>query len=345
MSTLLDLDRDRPAAAPAAAGSAVLSPTGTARPARSSRIRIALAIGVGLLVGLSVVSLFIGAGTLTWDLLWISRIPRTVAVLLAGAAMALAGMLMQLLVRNRFVEPSTVGTTESAGLGLLLANLLAPSLPLPGKMLVAVVTALLGTFLFLRILRAIPPRSSVIVVPLVGMMLSGIISAVATYIAYSTDLLQSMGIWMTGDFSGVMRGRFELLWVLALVGVICWIAADRFTVASLGESTATSLGLRYKAVLTLGLSLVAITAAVTVVVVGALPFLGLVVPNLVCSLLGDNLRRNLPVVALSGALLVLICDILARTINQPFEVPVGIVVGVVGAAIFLAMLLRRGQRG
>ncbi len=131
--------------------------------------------------------------------------------------------------------------------------------------------------------------------------------------------------------------------------MICWFAADRFTVASLGESTATSLGgLRYQAVLALGLGLVAITAAITVVVVGALPFLGLVVPNLVCSVLGgDNLRRNLPVVAISGgALLVLICDILARTINQPFEVPVGVVVGVVGAAIFLVMLLRRGgQRG
>lgn len=316
--------------------------------------RTGLAAGFAVLLILALTSLFVGVthvspldiltGRATpdqWQSLVVSRVPRTLAALLAGSALAMAGLLMQLLVRNRFVEPATVGTTESAALGLLLVTLLWPAAPLWAKMSIATLVALLGTMLFLALVRSIPPRSSVVVVPLVGMMLAGVISAVTTWIAYRYDLLQTLGAWLAGDFSGVLRGRYELLWLVAVVAVAVWVFADRFTVASLGESHATSLGLNYGRVLLAGLALVAVASATSLVVVGALPFLGLVVPNIVSLVAGDHLRRSLPWVGIGGAAFVLACDLVARTIAYPYEVPVGTIVAVLGAAVFLWLLTRR----
>ncbi|GAA4896598.1 ABC transporter permease [Tessaracoccus lubricantis] len=308
--------------------------------------------GLAALVAMAAVSLFVGVADLSpWDLvsgemtdqqwlnLYASRIPRTVAVLLAGAALALSGLLMQLLVRNRFVEPSTVGTSESAGVGILIAVMAFPSAPLWLKMVIAVITALAGTALFVRLIRSLPPRAPIVAVPLVGIMLAGVISAGTTFVAYHFDLLQSLGIWMQGDFSGVLRGRYELLWLLAAVGVILWVFADRFTVASLGEEQATSLGLSYRATLNLGLALVAVASAVTLVVVGSIGFVGLIIPNLIAMWRGDNLRRNIAWTALAGAGFVLVCDLLARTVNFPYEIPVGTISGALGGTTFLALLL------
>lgn len=307
--------------------------------------------GLVALLVLAVVSLFVGVQDLSLrDLLsglteeqqlvlMVSRIPRTVAVLLAGASLAMAGLLMQLLVRNRYVEPSTVGTTESASVGVLVMTLFFPGSPVPVKMLVAVVTALLGTWLFIRIIRSLPPKAPVVAVPLVGIMLSGVIAAGTTYVAYANDLLQALNSWMAGDFAGVLAGRYELLWLLAVVGAVVWVFADRFTVASLGKDMATGLGLNYKQTVNLGLALVAVASGITLVVVGAIPFVGLIVPNLISMWLGDNLRRNIGWSALFGAGFVLVCDLLARTINFPYEVPVGTISGVLGGVVFLFLLL------
>ena len=272
-----------------------------------------------------------------------SRVPRTLAILLAGAAMAVAGLIMQLLTRNRFVEPSTAGTVEWALLGLLVATLVAPGAGLLAKMLVATAFALAGTVLFLRILRALPLRS-VLLVPLVGLMLGGIVGAVTTFVAYRVDLLQSLAAWTTGDFSGVLRGRYELLWVALALTVVAYLAADRFTVAGMGDDFATNLGLDSRRVRGLGITIVSLVSATVVVTVGVIPFLGLVVPNVVSLLVGDNMRRTAPWVAVLGAGFVLVCDLLGRVVRYPYEVPVGVVVGVVGSLIFLHLLLRRGAR-
>lgn len=317
------------------------------------RQRLDLLGGLAVVLALAGVSLFVGVSdlsvsdVLTGSLdevqrqtLLASRVPRTVSILLAGSAMAIVGLVMQLLVRNKFVEPSTAGTTESAGLGLLVVTLLVPGMPLVGKMGVAAVFALAGTALFLAILRRIQLRS-VVVVPLVGMMLAGVVGALSTFLAYRNDLLHTLSSWMTGDFSGVVRGRYEMLWIVAGCAVVAYLAANRFTVAGLGEEFTTNLGLNYRRVLALGLAIVAVTSAVVVVVVGGLPFLGLVVPNIVSLAMGDYLRRSLPWVALLGAGFVLVCDIVGRLVIHPAEVPIGIVVGIVGATLFLYLLLRR----
>lgn len=309
-----------------------------------------------LVLALATLSLFIGASQVSLltlfsaqpdamasQVLLISRIPRTLALVLSGMSMAVAGSIMQMLARNRFVEPSTAGTVESASLGMLAVALIAPGLPPFGKMLVASAFALAGTALFLALLRRIPLRSALIV-PLVGLVLGGVISAVTTFLAYRYEMLQALHAWTSGDFSAVLRGRYELLWISLGLTVLAYAAADRFTVAGMGEDFAANIGLNHRRMVNLGLVIVAMVTACVVVTAGIVPFLGLIVPNLVSLFMGDNMRRSLPWVALLGAVFVLACDIVGRLILYPYEIPIGTVVGVVGSALFLIMLLRGRAR-
>ena len=311
---------------------------------------LGLAIVVTLILG--VISLFVGVTDMSigallstsaegrpMQVLLISRIPRTLAIILAGSSMAIAGLVMQMVVRNRFVEPSTAGTTESASLGFLVATVFVPGWPLMGKMLIAAGFALAGTALCLRILRAVPLRD-VMLVPLVGIMLGGIIGAVTTFFAYRLELLPSLLAWTMGDFSGVLRGRYELLWIGLGCAILAYIFADRFTVAGMGKDFTTNLGLNYQHVMVLGLVVVSLISAVVLVSAGSIPFLGLIIPNLVSLMVGDNMRRTVPWVAVMGAGFVLACDILGRLIRYPYEIPISVVVGVIGSAVFLYLLLR-----
>lgn len=311
-----------------------------------------LFLAIAATLALALISLFVGVsdvslGTLfstspedrPMQVLLISRLPRTLAIILSGSAMAVAGLVMQMIVRNRFVEPSTAGTSESASFGFLLATLFVPGWPLMGKMLIAAGFALAGTALFLRILKAVPLRE-VMLVPLVGIMLGGIIGAVTSFIAYRYELLPSLLAWNMGDFSGVLRGRYELLWVGLGCAVLAYIAADRFTVAGMGRDFTTNLGLNYQHVMVLGLVIVSLVSAAVLVTAGSIPFLGLIVPNLVSLMVGDNMRRTVPWVAITGAAFVLACDILGRVIRYPYEIPISVVVGVIGSAVFLYLLLR-----
>ncbi|WP_339107508.1 iron chelate uptake ABC transporter family permease subunit [Thioclava sp. GXIMD4216] len=308
-----------------------------------SRTKTLLACVMAIVV-LSGLSVCIGAARMDLAdpsgmlVLTVSRIPRTLAALLTGAALAVAGVVMQQIVRNRFVEPGTAGTAESAALGILLTSIFWPDSPIWAKMLAAAVAALLGTWLFVKMIRRLPPRE-VLLVPLAGIVLSGVIGAAVIWVGWEADMMQYIAAWlMTGEFSGVIAGRYELLWIAGAAAVVAFFAADRFAILGLGPEAATALGLSPRAVMRLGLVVVAVVTAMVVVSVGMIPFVGLVVPNIAARLMGDNLRKSLPVVALGGAGLVLACDILGRLIVAPYEIPAGTILGVVGALVFLWLL-------
>ncbi|WP_274572137.1 iron chelate uptake ABC transporter family permease subunit [Neisseria leonii] len=302
------------------------------------------------LLVLSALSLSIGVADFHWgrlfefsddmQLMLISRLPRTLAIILTGASLAVAGMIMQILMRNRFVEPSMVGAGQSAALGLLLTVLLFPAAALSVKMAAAAVSALAGMLVFMVLIRRLPPTAQ-LMVPLVGIIFGGVIESAALFIAYETEMLQVLGVWLQGEFSGVLLGRYELLWLTGFLAVCAYLIADRLTIIGLGESVAVSLGLNRNAVLWAGLMIVALITALVLVTVGNIPFIGLVVPNIVSRIMGDRLRQSLPLVALMGACMVLACDIIGRLIRFPFEIPVATVFGVVGTVLFLYLLLRK----
>ncbi|MEV1292981.1 iron chelate uptake ABC transporter family permease subunit [Pseudonocardia sp. NPDC049635] len=322
------------------------APPSTARRLRGAAPLVLATLGTG---GLLLLSLTVGVydvfgGEDGAEMFGITRIPRTVALVLAGAAMALCGLVMQLLTQNRFVEPSTTGTTEWAGLGLLVTMILFPTAPTTARMAGAILSAFVGTLVFFAVLRRVSLRSSLIV-PIIGIMLGAVVSSVSTFLALTTDMLQNLGIWFAGSFTSVLRGQYELLWIVAGVTLAVFLVADRLTVAGLGKEIATNIGVNYNAVLLMGTGMVAVATGVTTVVIGALPFLGLVVPNIVSMFRGDDLRSNLPWVCLLGIAVVTACDLVGRTVVMPFEVPVSLVLGLVGSVVFVFLLLRQRRRG
>ena len=250
---------------------------------------------------------------------------------------------MQMLTQNRFVEPTTTGTTEWAGLGLLASYVFLPDGTILQRMIISVTFAFIGTMVFFAFLRRVTLRSSLIV-PIVGIMLGAVVSAFSTFWALQTDLLQSLGIWFAGSFTSVISGQYEVLWIVVAVVIAVFFYADRLTAAGLGEDVATNIGLNYGRIILVGTSLVAVAAGVVTVVVGNLPFLGLIVPNIVSMMRGDDLRSNLPWVCLLGVGIVTVCDLLARTIIAPFEIPVSVILGIIGAVVFVFLIVRQSRR-
>ncbi|WP_438279387.1 ABC transporter permease [Pseudomonas alabamensis] len=297
------------------------------------------------------VSLMVGVGRMTWlDLAglsedaWLtltaSRLPRLAALVLSGAGLAVCGVVLQQIVRNRFVEPATSGGLDAAKLGILIAVSAFPGVGTAGKMLMALGVSFAASLAYVAMIRRIRFKS-IVLVPVLGLMYGSVLSALAEFWAYRHQLLQSLQGWLMGDFSRIVQGNYEIIFVILPVVVLIYLFAQRFTVLGMGEGMANSLGLNYTATMTLGLLLVALTVSVTVITVGAIPFVGLVIPNLIALRYGENLQRTLPLVALCGASMLLACDILGRLLIYPFEVPIGLVAGSVGGVLFLVLLLRR----
>lgn len=304
-----------------------------------------LAIGIAVVAVLVAMSLFVGQYDILgaddgWDMFSTTRVPRTIALVLSGAAMAMCGLVMQLLTHNKFVEPTTTGTTEWAGLGLIFVMYFFPSASLLGRMSGAIIFAFIGTAVFFLFLRRVTLKSS-LVVPIVGIMLGAVVSSISTFFALQTDMLQSLSVWFAGSFTDIYKGQYEFLWLVLIVVAIVFVFSDRLTVAGLGEDIATNVGLNYKRIVFLGTGLIAIATGLVTVVVGNLPFLGLVVPNIVSMFRGDDLRSNLPWVCLVGIAIVTVADIIGRVIIAPFEIPVSVILGILGAAIFVYLIVER----
>ncbi len=302
---------------------------------------------------LAVSSLFVGVQDLSaMDLfhltkeesqtLFFSRFPRLLSIIMAGMSLSICGLIMQQITRNKFVSPTTAGTMDWARLGVLISLLVFASASPLLKMSIAFIFSLAGNLLFMRILDRIKFNDT-IYIPLVGLMLGSIVSSLATFIAYKYDLIQNLSSWLQGDFSLVVKGRYELLYLSIPLLIIAYLYADKFTVAGMGESFSINLGVKYKQIVNIGLVIVSLITSITILTVGMLPFLGLIIPNIVSIYRGDHLRKSLPHTAVLGAVFVLACDILGRVIIFPYEVSIGLMVGVIGSAIFLFMLIRRGR--
>src|SRR5690625_1040382 len=308
-----------------------------------------------MLIIFSVTSIFLGVTDLSpldiftlteeqTEVLLISRLPRLISILIAGASMSIAGLIMQQLSKNKFVSPTTAGTLDSARFGVLVSMMVFTAASPILKILVSFGFALLGTFIFMKILEKIRFKDAIFI-PLVGLMFGSIIDSLATFFAYKNDLIQNMTSWMQGDFSMIMSGNYELLYVSVPTLIIAYLYANKFTIAGMGEEFSRNLGLNYRQVVNLGLIISALVTASVVLSVGLILFLGLIIPNIVTIYQGDHLKHNLLHTALLGAVFVLVCDLIGRIIIYPYEIPINLTVGVIGSGIFIFLLLRRKRYG
>ena len=307
------------------------------------------------LVILSVVSLFLGVmdislgGVLRGDfeqveILLISRLPRLLAILCTGVGMSISGLIMQQLCMNKFVSPTTGATISSAQFGILLALLFMPSSSLWGRAVFAFIAAIAGTWIFVCFIQRIQFKD-VVMVPLVGIMFGNVIGGMTSYLAYKYDMTQALSSWLVGHFSLVIRGRYEMVYLTLPLVLLAFLFANHFNIVGMGKNFSKNLGVNYNVVLFLGLSIAAMITASIVVVVGSVSYIGLIVPNLVAMFKGDRIRGTLLDTALFGALFVLVCDMIGRTVITPYELPIELIIGVIGSVIFVGMLIYRLNHG
>ncbi|EAJ2920915.1 ABC transporter permease [Campylobacter coli] len=304
-----------------------------------------------LLVVFGIISLFIGVirinlddifslSTTQLEIILLTRIPRLIAILLTGMSLSICGLIMQQLTQNKFVSPTTAGTMDCAKFGILISLIFFTGASFFTQALIASIFALLGSFIFIQILRKIKLKD-VIFVPLIGLMFGGIINAITTFFAYALNYIQNIQGWLQGSMANVMQGNYELLYISLPLFILAYFLAHKITIAGMGEDLALNLGVSYNTILFLGLIIVSIITSVVIVSIGVIPFLGLIIPNLVAIYRGDNLKKNLIYIALCGALFLLICDIISRLVIFPFEMPLSITTGVLGSLIFIFLLLKR----
>lgn len=300
-----------------------------------------------ILVCLSLSSLFIGVGNVSlahlinndanaWQLFISSRIPRLLAILLAGGGLSIAGLIMQQISQNRFAAPSTSGTIECSMLGFVLSLVIFGN---GDQLWLIFATAMIGTLFFVQLIQRIQFKNAVFV-PLIGIIFGNIIASMATFIAYKYDALQNLSGWAVANFANILAGNYELLYIALPVAIFSYLYATRISAAGMGKDFAINLGLNYQQVMTIGVALVSIMAATVVMIIGQLPFLGLIVPNLVNHFYGDNLRKNIPRTAVLGAILVLACDLVGRVLIFPYEIPISMVISLLGGSVFIFLVLK-----
>lgn len=304
---------------------------------------------------LSILSLFIGVIDLdTLSLLsgdvWllrifiISRLPRLLALLCTGIGMSVAGLIMQQLCMNKFVSPTTGATISSAQFGILLALLFMPDSTLWGRALFAFAAAVAGTWGFVWFIQRIQFKD-VVMVPLVGIMFSNIIGGITNFLAYKFEMTQALSTWLTGHFSLVLKGRYELVYLAVPLVILAFLYANHFNIVGMGRDFSKNLGVNYNVILFMGLTIAAMITASVVVVVGAVSYIGLIVPNVVSLFKGDNIRGTLADTALFGALFVLVCDMAGRIVIAPYELPIELIIGIIGSILFIMLLFYRLRGG
>ena len=290
------------------------------------------------------VSGLVGGDSNQIETLLISRLPRLLAILCTGIGMSVAGLIMQQLCMNKFVSPTTGATISSAQFGVLLALLFWPGSTLWGRALFAFVTAILGTWIFVWFIQRVQFKD-VVMVPLVGIMFGNIIGGVTNFLAYKYEMTQALSSWLVGHFSLVLRGRYEIVYLVVPLVVLAFLFANHFNIVGMGKDFSKNLGVPYNLVLFLGLTIAAMITASIVVVVGSISYVGLIVPNIVAMFKGDKIRGTLVDTALFGAIFVLVCDMIGRVVIAPYELPIELIVGILGSILFIALLLYRLKNG
>lgn len=319
------------------------------------RERMTTVILAVVLLVLSVVSLFVGVMDITsaalmsgdieqLEIFLISRLPRLLAILCTGVGMSVAGLIMQQLCMNKFVSPTTGATIFSAQLGILLALLFMPDSTLWSRAIFAFASAVFGTWIFVWFIQRIRFKDSVMV-PLVGIMFGNVISGVTSYLAYKYEMTQALSSWLVGHFSMVLKGRYEIVYLVVPLVILAFIFANHFNIAGMGKDFSKNLGVSYNMVLVMGLTIAAMITAAVVVVVGSVSYIGLIVPNIVTMFKGDKIRGTLVDTALFGACFVLVCDMTGRILIAPYELPIELIVGIIGSILFVILLLYRLKNG
>lgn len=277
------------------------------------------------------------------DVIFDLRLPRTIAAILVGAAMAVAGAIMQGVTRNPIADPGLLGINAGAGLALILGYAIFDAMHYSLIMLFCLLGSSLAAFLIFGL--SYQPRRGYHQIRLIlaGAMVSTLFSAIGQAITIYFNLSTTVIGWQAGGLGQVNWKMLALIAPLIIFGLIlAQFLSHQLTILSLDETVAKSLGQNTLAV-TLGLlALVLLLSAASVAIIGTVSFVGLIIPHFIKMFVGKDYRQLLPLTALSGATFMLWVDLFCRTLKPPTETPISAVVSIIGLPCFL-WLIRRGR--
>lgn len=313
---------------------------------------VLLSVACGLMMGGTTLTLkelykaVIGSAdnSAVFRIFWYVRLPRTVACLFCGAALAVSGAVIQGALANPLATPSIIGVNSGAGLAVTLCTVFG----IYGGWRLSV-CSFLGAFLAVMLVNVISKRlgASRGTVILLGVALNSFLNAVSdTVVTFNTDVAVMSNDFKIGEFSSVTYQKLLTATVIIAVALtILFTLTNELDLLTLGEDNAKGLGLNTQLMRTLLLMLAALLAGCAVSIAGLLSFVGLIVPHIVRKLSGNRASLLLPLSALFGASFVAFCDTLARTVFSPYEIPVGIIMSFLGAPFFVVILCKRRGKG
>lgn len=272
------------------------------------------------------------------------RLPRLLGTLLVGGLLALSGQLMQAVTRNPLADPSILGVTGGASLAVAITYGLGFNLSSPLRSVVAMLGSLVAIGLIVAMTGTSKKGINPIKMALAGTAMSGFFSSLSLAIGLQTKTSRNLSFWLAGGFSGT---TFMDVRVLAIILAVCllltWWLSVEITLLSLGDEVAASLGGSLMKARYLGLLTMVLATGASVAIAGNIGFIGLCIPHIVRLILGDRFQGTFFVTSLTGGLLLSVADLVARTINPPFEVPIGAITAIIGAPFFI--LLARNYKG
>jgi iron complex transport system permease protein len=273
------------------------------------------------------------------------RLPRVLCVALTGAALSLCGGAMQGLLKNPLADGSTLGVASGASLGAVVAiafGITLPMFPFAGTMVLAIVFAFLSLLIILSLAYKIDYSMSTNTIILIGVIYSMFVSSIlALIISFASDRVKQITFWTMGSLLGTsLQNALVLLGALAIFGGIILRYSRELNAFAVSESNARSVGVPVRRVKFLLLVAVSALIGVCVSIGGTIGFVGLVTPHMVRMIVGPDHKRLLPASLFGGAVFLMLADLLARTLLNPIELPIGVVTSFIGAFLFIVIFYR-----
>ncbi|HHB1766095.1 TPA: FecCD family ABC transporter permease [Bacillus cereus] len=272
------------------------------------------------------------------------RLPRVIGAAVVGAAFAVAGAVMQGVTRNPLADAGVLGINAGAMFVVALSFAFFPHMPYSYLMIVSFIGAVLSTVLIFIIGSATSGGLTPIRLTIAGAVMAALLHSLSSGIAIYYDLSQDLAFWYAGGVAGVKWEHLKFLVPIILITIVFATVLGRsISLISMGDDVATNLGVKTNRTRILGMIIVVILAGVSVSAVGSIGFVGLVIPHIARKLVGVNYRLIIPMSAFLGAMLLVLADLGARTVNPPKELAIGIMVALVGVPFFLYIARKVGR--
>ena len=316
--------------------------------------------GLLVFIGMFITSMAFGSADASFKDVWLAittnvktettlmlreiRLPREIAAIFVGAALAVAGAIMQGLTRNPLADPGLLGLTAGANAAMAITLVAIPSVNYFGLMIGCFIGAAVGTIMVFGIGMFQKGGFSPIRIVLAGAAVSAFLYAIAEGVGIYFKLSKNMSMWTSGGLAGTAWGQIQVILPFIIAGILLAIMLSRqLTILSLNEEVAVGLGQKTTQIKIALYVTIILLAGASVALVGSLTFIGLMVPHVVRAMVGTDYRFIIPMSAISGAVFMLLADTIGRTINAPYETPVAAIVAVIGLPFFLTIVRKGGK--